>query len=168
VDPALTVIPNLRLFLADAADVDLRDYEIYASHESRWARGVFRCFVIGASSIVVVETADVRIAEVIACGTEVPPRCLASLDLPRELNVLDRVQSFRGGCSYGAVLLALPLRHPAPAGPRANVLAHVFEGPGSPRTEICWELSDTGVEAHTLHEYPEAGVAVRSHSLWQF
>jgi hypothetical protein len=156
--------PNLRLFLMDAAALDLRDYEVYASREVRWPAGRLTCYVIGASSIVVVETPQAAVAEVIACLDTPPSDMLAMLRIDPKPNYCAKLSVFGPHLTYGALIGTQALG----GGPwlEKAELEYRFPGDPSPRTAIDWSAEDERLTVKTLHEYPEAGVVVESASYW--
>ena len=172
-----TVPTVLRLMLldvsGDAARAALDEHQAFAEKRFPIRDGSVEMRVIGASSIILVQTSGMALAEVIACG-EIPPVVVplvevgVSLTLGPEGHGVHTSQALR----YDGRIRTFALKSgegPKRVASLPHFLEHRFSSEGSPLTDIDGgEDSERRLMFRTWHEYPELGIYVRSGSMWEF
>lgn len=164
--------PTLHLCFGEAHEDLLSHHQIFAERRFAIEHGQVTLYVIGASSIILVETPVARLAEMIACGSTrggFGPYCEAGLTLRAgcEGQVLHR--SDRLAYSGGIRAEALSREHSSEELPgEIEQLRYRFPTPGRPLTAIEASEPEPGrLSVRTVHEYPEHDVRVISHSRWE-
>ena len=164
---------TLHLCFGEAHEDLLSHHQVFAEHHFELEYGCASLFVIGASSIVVVEAAGMRLAEMIACGPSrrgFQPLCETGLTLQQGSE--GRVACHFGHFRYVGEIRAVPpdVAEARDTDPRLTErLSFSFPSEGEPLTEIeAGEPEPGELSLRTVHEYPELGVRVLSRSRWQF
>jgi hypothetical protein len=164
---------TLHLRFGEAHEDLLSHHQVFAEHLFELWSGRASLYVIGASSIVLVETAGFRLAEMIACGNTrggFRPFCDAGLSL--QSGSEGRVSHQSVHLRYSGEVRASRLSSPTPSeGNREGSERVSFRFPSArqPLTEIeASEVEPGRLVVRTVHEYPEYGVLVLSHSRWEF
>jgi hypothetical protein len=164
---------TLRLCFGEAFEDLLCHHQVFAEHRFAFAEGAATLYVIGASSIVLVETEELSLAEIIACGPKhggLSPFCEAGLSLQAGCEGRAAHQSRR--FSYAGEIWTEALsreRTPQPLCGDGQQVSYRFLSEGQPLTEIdALEIGSGRLVVKTVHEYPERGVRVLSHSRWEF
>lgn len=162
---------TLHLCFGEAHEDLLSHHQVFAEHRFPFRGGQATLYVIGASSIVLVEAAGVRLAETIACGAShggFRPYCEAGLSL--RAGSEGRVAHQSASCGYSGQIRASPLPETA-LGSAVSLSQRVtfrFPSKAHPLTEIEAEEVEPGrLLVRTVHEYPEWEVTVRSSSRWK-
>jgi hypothetical protein len=163
-EPAL---PSLLLSLAYSRDLHPALFHVFARDEALFPSLSVRMFVIGASSLVLVEAPHVSLAEVITCSTSPDFPRLASACVPASTGAAAHASCCAGSYRYQARLSAAP--PDAYEGQSLErVLEYRFPGPGEPRTRVEAGIASGELVIRTLHDYPEVGITLRSESRWSF
>jgi hypothetical protein len=163
---------TLHLCFGEAYDDLLSHHEVFAQHRFPFRGGQVTLFVIGASSIVLVETGGTRLAEMIACRPS--RRGLASFcetGLPLRSDSQGHVLHNSGKYRYSGEIQGEALSpHVGFSDVRlVQCLSHRFPSPGEPLTAIeAGEIEPGCLIVRTVHEYPEHDVRVLSRSRWEF
>ena len=162
---------TLHLCFGDAREDLLSHHQVFAEERFALADGSAKLYVIGASSIVLVEVGSVRLAEIIACGpsrygfgafseagVSLAPGCGGSVDHQTRF------------CSYWGEIRTLPIGGDMPDGGDAvHRVSYRFPSAGRPLTRIeAAEVEPGSLKVQTWHEYPEWGISVESRSRWSF
>jgi hypothetical protein len=162
-----TSLPRLELRLLDSSMLLLDDFPAFAEQtvELGSVRATLR--VIGASSLVIVQSASLVLVELIACGTPVSAS-LAAAAVAGRPGASSAVAVARNGFSYSARLWTARLGDERATTPYPHLVEHRFPGPGSPLTRIEAGEWEGMLHLRTRHDYPEAETVVWSESEWRF
>jgi hypothetical protein len=162
---------TLNLCFGEAHEDLLSHHQVFAEHRFAFMDGHATLYVIGASSIVLVETRGVRLAEMIACGPSrggFRPSCEAGLSL--HAGSEGRVAHQSASFAYEGQIRAEKLQAgmSESARPLSQQVRYRFPSTAQPLTEIeADELEPGRLLVRTVHEYPEWNVSVRSSSRWE-
>jgi hypothetical protein len=174
VNPRPPEMLRLLLFDASAADsrVGLNDYPVFAEKRFPFLDGYVELRIIGASTLILVEAARFRLAEMLTCGP-VPSGTspLIEAGLCPQLESEGKAVYKTDPLHYEARIRTFPLS--ADATPRRSPsLPHFvsFRFPAEgPLTDVDGgEMKPGYLMFRTWHEYPENGVYIRSGSTWDF
>jgi hypothetical protein len=169
---------TLHLCFGEAHEDLLSHHQVFAEHRFALRDGQATLYVIGASSIVLVEAMGVRLAEMIVCGPSrggFRPSCEAGLSL--HVGSEGRIVHQTSGVRYSAEVRATDLSRPRSSRPHSSDVvpgayervSYHFPFAGHPLTEIqAAEVEPGRLIVRTVHEYPEHGVRVLSRSRWDF
>lgn len=166
----------LHLCFGEAREDLLSHHQVFAEHRFPIQGGEVSLFVIGASSIVVVEVDALRLAEMIACG---PSRqgfgAISEARLELQVGGHGRITSrathyrYQGEVRSEALMSCVDAGGDAGGDRLPEKLRFRFPTTGSPLTLIqAAEVEPGLLELATVHEYPEHGVRVLSRSRWDF
>jgi hypothetical protein len=168
-----TAPATLHLCFGEADEDLLAHHQVFAEHGFPFGDGRVTLYVIGASSIVLVEYSDLRFAEMIACG---PSRrgfesvCEAGVMLVP--GAQGRISRLTNRCRYRGEMRAeagFPAETCKADGRLPHRVSFRFPSADRPLTEIeAGEVEPGRIVVRTTHEYPEHSVVVRSLSRWDF
>ena len=160
-------LPPLELRLTRRREISIGEFPALAQRQVSLNGARVTLRVIGASSLVVVETGSQAFVELIACGVPAAP-ALASTAVSGGPGSNSAVAVAQPGFSYSATLWTARFGevHATPAYPHS--IEHRFPGSHSPVTRI--EAGEEGgaLLLRTRHDYPEAGTVVWSESQLRF
>ncbi len=163
---------TLHLCFGEAHEDLLSHHQIFAERRFAWPHGHAALYVIGASSIILVETPTGRLAEMIACGSArggFGSYCETGLSL--SAGSAGQIVHRSERIAYTGEIRAEELsRHSSQESCHGlwEQLQYRFPTPGRPLTQIeASELEPGRLSVRTIHEYPEHDVRVISHSRWE-
>lgn len=156
-------LPRLELRLTHLRNLSLADYPALAEQTVPLKNARLTLRVIGASSLVLIETAAFSLVELIACGVPAAP-ALACTSVSGGPGASSAVTVTLGEFSYSATLWTARFGSAQPDADYPHQLEFPFPGPHAPLTRIEAGERDGAIHLRTRHDYPEAGTVVWSES----
>lgn len=160
-------LPRLELRLTRLRDLSLMEYPALAEQQVTLSGVHVTLRVIGASSLVIVESASLALVELIACGAP-GLSALATAVVSGGPGSNSAVTVAQPGFSYSATLWTACFGEERTTPSYPLQLEHRFPGPHAPLTQIEAAERAGALLIRTRHDYPEAGTVVWSESQLRF
>jgi hypothetical protein len=159
--------PRLELRLIPLRDLSPAEFPALAEHRVTLGGTRITLRVIGASSLVIVETDALALVELIACGAPTAS-ALATAAVTGGPGSNSAVAVAQPGFSYSATLWTARFGDERAAPAYSHLVEHRFPGPYTPLTRIEAGERDGAILLRTRHDYPEAATVVWSESQLRF